>query len=78
MFEFRYKGDTLPDAKSRGCNDCKHLKGAVSLWCTSDEACKARGSHIPGVIHCTYWEAMERARWYHKFDFETSIVDLSD
>lgn len=40
----------------RSCYDCLFLKSALSWWCTNKDACKARGTSFPGVIHCPYWE----------------------
>jgi hypothetical protein len=47
-----------PDAQRRACEDCAHLRAYVSLWCGSREASEARGSNLPGVYHCTFWEPM--------------------
>ncbi len=40
----------------RSCYDCEHCKAVISLWCRSHEASKARGTKIPGVIHCPFWK----------------------
>ena len=40
----------------KSCYDCLHLEGYVSLWCASEEAREYRGTGIPGVIHCKFWE----------------------
>ena len=40
----------------RGCVDCKYLKSYASWWCTNEKASLARGTRIPGVIHCPHWE----------------------
>jgi hypothetical protein len=29
---------------------------AMSWWCTSKEAKKARGTSLPGCIKCTFWK----------------------
>lgn len=42
--------------EKRGCAWCKHCKAYVSWWCTSEEAKKARGTAIPNVIKCDYFE----------------------
>jgi hypothetical protein len=46
----------------KACFDCKHLYSAVNPWCGSDEAIEFRGTAIPGVIKCTYWEPDRKAR----------------
>lgn len=40
----------------RSCYDCNHLHSAVSWWCGNAKAIRARGTAIPGCIHCPYWE----------------------
>jgi len=45
-----------PDAGRRCCADCCHLQAAVSWWCVSDEAVEARGTSIPGVRDCVFWQ----------------------
>jgi len=45
-----------PDAFQRRCFDCKHCVGHISWWCNSEAATKARGTKIPGIRNCTYWE----------------------
>lgn len=53
-----FYADETPDAVRRSCYDCRSLRGAVSLWCTNDEAVKWRGTQIPGVTGCTFWTPM--------------------
>lgn len=38
------------------CVYCKHLVSKVSWWCSNEDAIKARGTRIPGVIHCPYFK----------------------
>ena len=54
MFEFAAKTFT-PDASLKACEDCRHLKGFASLWCTNKEAVRRRGTAIPGTVHCPQW-----------------------
>lgn len=42
--------------EKKSCYDCGHLKSALSLWCTNEEAKKARGTTLPGCIKCTFWK----------------------
>jgi hypothetical protein len=42
--------------EKRSCYDCSHLFARVSWWCGNEEAVKARGTAIPGCIHCTFWK----------------------
>lgn len=50
-FAFRHP----PDAERRGCSDCAHLVGYVSLWCGSPDARAAHGSGIPDYRACSFW-----------------------
>lgn len=36
--------------------DCRHLKAALSWWCTNPNAIKYRGTSIPGVKGCPFFE----------------------
>lgn len=42
--------------EKKSCYDCTHLVGYVSWWCGCKEAVKARGTAIPGIIHCPFWK----------------------
>ena len=57
MIEFIHKSGN-PDYERKGCDDCKHLKGAASLWCSNEEAAKANGTTIPKFKSCSFWEPM--------------------
>lgn len=49
---------TMPgDSSQRRCYDCAHCQAALSWWCVNPDAIKARGSQIPGVRDCPYWES---------------------
>lgn len=39
----------------RNCAYCKFLKPRITWWCNNEEAIRARGTAIPGVIHCPHW-----------------------
>jgi len=52
----------------RDCGDCYYLQAAVSWWCKSKEAVKARKTNIPGETNCPYWKPC--LTWY-----ELSLVD---
>jgi hypothetical protein len=45
-----------PDPTRRRCYDCRHMKAAVTWWCTNETAAKAHGTHIPGRRDCPFWE----------------------
>jgi len=45
-----------PDAEKKSCSDCFFLRGAVTLWCLNEEARDYRGTRIPGVYNCHFWE----------------------
>jgi len=36
--------------------DCAHLTAALSWWCTNDDARKFRGTTIPGIYNCPFYE----------------------
>lgn len=38
------------------CAFCKHLVPHVGWWCGNESAIKARGTRMPGVIHCPYFK----------------------
>lgn len=40
----------------KSCHDCKYLKPLVNFWCGNVNAIKARGTAIPGCVHCKFWE----------------------
>lgn len=42
--------------KEKCCYDCKYLKAKVSWWCVNKNAIKWRGTSIPGVKNCPFWE----------------------
>jgi len=44
------------DSTQRRCYDCRSLKAAVGWWCTNKEAIAWRGTSIPGVHDCPFWE----------------------
>jgi|GEM_PF-5565984 len=39
----------------KGCAYCKDCIPIVSWWCKNEEAIKARGTRIPGIIQCPYF-----------------------
>lgn len=40
----------------KNCAYCKYLVSKISWWCGNESAIKARGTSLPGVIHCPYFE----------------------
>lgn len=40
----------------KSCADCKYLGSKVSWCCGNEDAIKARGTSLPGVIHCPYFK----------------------
>lgn len=40
----------------RGCHYCKHCQPAVTWSCRNREAIKARGTNIPDVKECSWFE----------------------
>ncbi len=49
----------IPNAIVKGCFDCFFCQAAVSWWCINHKAIKFRGTHIPGIVGCSFWEPME-------------------
>ena len=49
---------TEPDSERKNCCDCRYCQGAVTMWCVNPETCKARGTAIPGISNCPYWQAV--------------------
>lgn len=45
-----------PDETKKRCYDCKHCQGTISWWCVNEKAVEARGTAIPGIKNCTFWE----------------------
>ena len=41
---------------SRSCVHCRYLVSHISWWCGNENAINARGTRIPGVIHCPYFK----------------------
>ena len=41
---------------NRSCSYCKYLVSHISWWCGNENAINARGTRIPGVIHCPYFK----------------------
>jgi hypothetical protein len=69
----------------RQCEDCAHCKGAVSLWCTNDDAIRKRRTAIPGAINCRHWSPCERLddmawwqRWLAKVNPGALIVGAAE
>lgn len=46
----------VPDATKKSCYDCVFCRGAVSWWCTNEKAKEYRGTAIPCVHNCKFWE----------------------
>jgi hypothetical protein len=44
-----------PDPARRRCYDCRHMKGAVSWWCTNEAAVEAHRTRMPGRHDCPFW-----------------------
>lgn len=45
-----------PDPEQKRCYDCRFMKGAVSWWCTNEEAIEYSGTSIPGFCQCKFWQ----------------------
>lgn len=46
----------------RSCYNCGWIIEAMSLWCGNKKAQKARGTSIPGCVHCPYWKPDKSAK----------------
>ena len=40
----------------KNCAACKFCKPVLSLWCVNSKAIEYRGTAIPGIIFCDFWE----------------------
>ena len=52
------------------------MMAAISWWCVNDDAVKYRKSNFPGISGCSFWEPIEKAKWWHKWFTDHIIVDL--
>lgn len=78
MIRYAYKpSGARPDATQRRCYDCAHLKAAVGLWCTSEEAARSRGTRIPGIRDCPHWAPMRRATLRDTLGFGDEVIELT-
>lgn len=42
--------------EKKSCGDCACLVAKISWWCGNKEAIKLRGTAIPGIIKCPFWQ----------------------
>ena len=42
--------------RRKSCVHCGFLVAYVNWWCSNNDACKARGTKIPGICHCPRWK----------------------
>ena len=42
--------------EKKSCDTCNNLFLALSYWCGSEKAKKARGTRVPGCCFCPYWK----------------------
>jgi hypothetical protein len=64
----------LDPSIKRNCATCAFLKGTLSLWCTNKNAIKDRGTGIPGIIFCPYWEKVEKKKSLYERIFKKFLV----
>ena len=38
------------------CTDCAFLKGAMSWYCTNEDAKQMRGTSLPAICLCPFWK----------------------
>lgn len=55
-----YNPEARACARKRG-PDCQYLTSALSWWCAHAKCSQERGTTIPGVIHCPYYEPRKPA-----------------
>ena len=66
----------LPPEVRRWCPDCRFMYARVNWWYVNKKAIDARGTAIPGVHQCPYWELDEeyvkeqKKKQYHPSDFK--------
>jgi hypothetical protein len=67
----------VPDEKRKSCFDCNQCQGAVSWWCVNEQAAKARGTKIPGVVHCPHWEPIPtKEELYENANFFSRLLGI--
>lgn len=50
--------EALTPFERQSCYDCKFCQapGRISWWCMNEDARRYRGTSIPGVIKCHFWQ----------------------
>lgn len=52
-----------PDAAAKCCTDCRFMQAALTWWCVNDQARKARGTCLPGICGCPFWQPAHHYTW---------------
>lgn len=66
----------MPPEVRRWCTDCRFMYARLNWWCGNKKAIESRGTAIPGVHQCPYWELDEeyvkekKKKQYHPSDFK--------
>lgn len=48
-----------PDSEQKRCYDCKHCQAATGWWCVNKKAIEVRGTRLPGIRGCYFWEGID-------------------
>lgn len=70
--------------EERCCYDCKFCIAYISWWCKNEECVEWRGSNLPGVKNCPFWEPCieyETLSWWEKFKVRcrsTSLISVQE
>lgn len=57
--------------------DCRYLTAALSCWCTNKQSIHARGTTIPGVIDCPYYQPEEPEPWVSEWELGFFLVSVA-
>lgn len=67
-----------PQERACSCEDgpdCKYLEPIIDYWCVNDACCEERGTKIPGIINCPYYEPY-KIPWKLIIGFVAGILAL--
>ena len=58
----------MSNPEERACGrkvgpDCKYLTLALHRWCSNEACCRRRGTTIPGVVKCPYYQPDRITSW---------------
>lgn len=75
MIEIVLKKPDVSNTKS--CINCRSFRGAVSWWCINELAVEHRGTSIPGICNCGYWEqarTLKDLSWFERHFLKSKYI----